>query len=299
MSQLNTACWLPTSLAAQAIDVHPITLKRRRDDGYLKHGVHFRKTGESRNSQYIWNIEKCLEVFDLWKAPNKKIKGGKVMSDLIKSIPDGWKNEKGSVRKPSRLSPGQLVDLLEQALGQDLKWNCLTLEPEFESKLLGENIQNYFHIFLNQKGWTIGKVEAQDALIFAAKKNCYNPVWEWLERIENDSDIYQVNINTIATDFLGTHDPLYDKMLKALLIGTVSRAAERGCKFENRQGKVFSCYCGCIWKTNLNVQRRHQEGGCSYFHRPFLHARKTKEVKVLRLIMQPLFLMKVQANLIL
>ena len=58
------------------------------------------------------------------------------MSDLIKSIPDGWKNEQGFVKKPSRLSPGQLVDLLEQALGQDLKWNCLTLEPEFESKLL-------------------------------------------------------------------------------------------------------------------------------------------------------------------
>ena len=93
------------------------------------------------------------------------------MSDLIKSIPYGWKNEKGSVRKPSRLSPGQLVDLLEQALGQDLKWNCLTLEPEFESKLLGKNIQIYFHIFLNQKGWTIGKVEDQDALIFAAKEN--------------------------------------------------------------------------------------------------------------------------------
>ena len=95
------------------------------------------------------------------------------MSDLIKSIPDGWKNEQGFVKKPSRLSPGQLVDLLEQALGQGLKWNCLTLEPEFESKLLSENIQNYFHIFLNQKGWTIGKADAQDALIFAAKKNSY------------------------------------------------------------------------------------------------------------------------------
>jgi len=51
--------------------------KRRRNEGYLKHGVHFRKTGESRNSQYIWNVEKCLEVFDFWKAPNKKIEGTK------------------------------------------------------------------------------------------------------------------------------------------------------------------------------------------------------------------------------
>ena len=82
------------------------------------------------------------------------------MSDLIKSISDGWKNEKGSVRKSSRLSPSELVDLLEQALGQELKWNCLTLQPEFESILLGEKNQNYFHIFLHQKGWTIGKVEA-------------------------------------------------------------------------------------------------------------------------------------------
>ena len=55
------------------------------------------------------------------------------MSDLIKSIPDGWKNEKGAVKRASQLSPGQLVDLLEQALGQDLKWNCLTLEPEYEN----------------------------------------------------------------------------------------------------------------------------------------------------------------------
>ena len=155
------------------------------------------------------------------------------MSDLIKLIPDGWKNEQGFVKKPSRLSPGQLVDLLEQALGQDLKWNCLTLEPEFESKLLIENIQNYFHIFLNQKGWTIGKADAQDALIFTAKKNSYNPVWEWLEGIKNDSNIYPVNIDSVATDFLGTNDPLDDKMLKAFLIGAVSRAAERGCKFDN------------------------------------------------------------------
>ena len=75
LSQLNNACWLTTSRAAQALGVHPITLKRRRNEGYLKHGVDFRKTGESRNSQYIWNVEKCLEVFDFWKAPNKKIRG--------------------------------------------------------------------------------------------------------------------------------------------------------------------------------------------------------------------------------
>ena len=54
-----------------------------------------------------------------------------------------------------------------------------------------------------------------------------------MEGIENDSNIYPANIDSVATDFLGTNDPLYDKMLKAFLIGAVSRAAERGCKFDN------------------------------------------------------------------
>ena len=155
------------------------------------------------------------------------------MSDLIKSIPDGWKIGKEGSKKSRRLSSGELVNLLFDVLGEKLKWNNLTLEPEFDNGLLGNNIQDYFHIFLNQKGWIIGKVDAQDALICAAKQNSYNPVWEWLLKIEKAPNIYQVNIDSIATDFLGTKDPLYDKMLKAFLIGAVSRAAERGCKFDN------------------------------------------------------------------
>jgi len=155
------------------------------------------------------------------------------MSDLIKSIPDGWSVEKGGSKRSTRLSSGELVNLLLDVIGKKLKWNNLTLEPEYENELLGNNIQDYFHIFLNQKGWNIGKVDAQDALIFTAKKNSYNPVLEYFEDIENDSNIYPVNINSVATDFLGTKDPLYDKMLKAFLIGAVSRSAERGCKFDN------------------------------------------------------------------
>ncbi len=53
-----------------------------------------------------------------------------------------------------------------------------------------------------------------------------------MEGIENDSNIYPVNIDSVATDFLGTNDPLYDKILKAFLIGAVSRAKTRGSKFD-------------------------------------------------------------------
>ena len=204
------------------------------------------------------------------------------MSDLIKSIPDGWSVEKGGSKRSTRLSSGELVNLLLDVIGKKLKWNNLTLEPEYENELLGNNIQDYFHIFLNQKGWNIGKVDAQDALIFTAKKNSYNPVLEYFEDIENDSNIYPVNINSVATDFLGTKDPLYDKMLKAFLIGAVSRAAERGCKFDNMlvlkgpQGIFKSSFFKALlpnpnWFCDTSEQNRkdlfmHLQTCCIYEH---------------------------------
>ena len=69
MNQSNKGAWLTTSRAAQALGVHPVTLRRKRDDGYLKHGFHFRKIGDARNSQYVWNINTVLEAFNSWKAP--------------------------------------------------------------------------------------------------------------------------------------------------------------------------------------------------------------------------------------
>ena len=62
-----------------------------------------------------------------------------------------------------------------------MKWNCLTLEPEFESKLLGENIQNYFHIFLNQKGWTI-RIRNKDIYKIGITQNLKQP----LEQLKPD-----------------------------------------------------------------------------------------------------------------
>ena len=75
LSQPTT--WLNTTRAARALDIHPVTLRRKRNDGYLIEGVHFIKMGDAKNSQYIWNVEKILDVFTLWKAPNNHIGGDK------------------------------------------------------------------------------------------------------------------------------------------------------------------------------------------------------------------------------
>jgi len=71
LSQPNT--WLTTSRAARALDIHPVTLRRKRNDRYLIEGVHFIKMGEAKNSQCIWNVEKILDVFTLWKAPSNQL----------------------------------------------------------------------------------------------------------------------------------------------------------------------------------------------------------------------------------
>ena len=73
LSQLTT--WLNTTRAARALDIHPVTLRRKRNDGYLIEGVHFIKMGDAKNSQYIWNVEKILDVFTLWKAPSNQLGG--------------------------------------------------------------------------------------------------------------------------------------------------------------------------------------------------------------------------------
>ena len=75
MNHSKTGTWLTTSRAARALDIHPVTLRRKRNDGYLIEGVHFIKMGDAKNSQCIWNVEKILDVFTLWKAPSNHLGG--------------------------------------------------------------------------------------------------------------------------------------------------------------------------------------------------------------------------------
>lgn len=57
--------WLPTTLAAQHIGVHPNTLKRRRDShgGYLVSGRDYRYANDSVRSRILWNVENIKEEF--------------------------------------------------------------------------------------------------------------------------------------------------------------------------------------------------------------------------------------------
>ena len=65
-----------------------------------------------------------------------------------------------------------------------------------------------------------------------ARGHSYHPVVEYLEHLERDSSIPPVDLYRLASNYLGTADPLYDEMLAATLIGAVARALDPGCKFD-------------------------------------------------------------------
>ena len=57
--------WLETTEAAQALNVHPCTLKRRRDisGGFLESGTHYRFKTDAKNSPMLWDVAAISQLF--------------------------------------------------------------------------------------------------------------------------------------------------------------------------------------------------------------------------------------------
>ena len=156
------------------------------------------------------------------------------MSNLVKGITDeGWViNETNGSRIPSRLHTGELVNLLIQTYGDRLRLNILTLETELDGIAISDIQKEFLYLSLAQIGWTVGKDAGRDAVDFVAMQTPFDPVNNYLNQIKNDNNIYPIDINTVATEYLKTNNPLYDRMIKVFLLGAVARAKNRGCKHD-------------------------------------------------------------------
>ena len=156
---------------------------------------------------------------------------------LAKTIPNGW------FKKVNKLS-GEIEDTRKIFLSGDLsalfslhyknklRYNYLSLKPEIEGVPLAEDEIENLYVALSERGYTVAKNTAIDALEYAAKRNGYHPVVEHFEQLEKDLKIKEIDLDKVATNYLGTNSKLYDSMLKATLIGLVSRVFNRGCKFD-------------------------------------------------------------------
>lgn len=156
------------------------------------------------------------------------------MADLIlaKEIPMGWRNE-GKEPVSSSMTAGDLSNLLQKVHANKLRFNLLKNAIEVDGRRPSESEIELLHVDLAQMGWLIRKDAAIDAVRHAALRNAYNPVEAYLDTIADSADICPADIDSLASTYLQTRDPLYDAMLAATLIGAVWRTYEPGCKFDS------------------------------------------------------------------
>ena len=148
-------------------------------------------------------------------------------------LSSGFITQNNGDEKSQLLKVGQLTTLLSNQLGEDLKLNLLSGEPEYKKITLPTYFVDNFYIPLSEWGYEMRKTAATDALMYAAGKNSFHPVVDDLERIEKDESIKPIELDKVATNYLGTKDELYDAMFSVWLTALVARAFNPGCKFDN------------------------------------------------------------------
>ena len=156
---------------------------------------------------------------------------------ILKTIPSGWFKKvnkyTGEIEDTRKnFQSGDLSALFSIHYQNRLRFNYLSLKSEIDGEPLADDVIENMYVWLSERGYSVPKNTAIDALHFAAQKNGFHPVVEYLEQIASDPKIQPIDLNTVSTKYLGTNSDLYDSMLKATLIGLVSRVFDRGCKFD-------------------------------------------------------------------
>ena len=131
-----------------------------------------------------------------------------------------------------KLESNELLSLLRQQLGDQLRWNIFTQTIELNQKPI-QHI-DHFYLQLAQQGVKVSKELAADVVHVVALENPHDPVREYLEHVADN--VPAVPIDTLATAYLRPTDQpgsLYDAMLKATLIAAVRRIFEPGCKHDS------------------------------------------------------------------
>lgn len=146
-------------------------------------------------------------------------------------IPEGWIDSKKGKQR-STLNVGDVTVLFLKAFKTTWRFNQLTMLIELDGVPVPDKEIDLLWVTLSLRGWQVAKNAAIDGALAAAYINAFNPVQEYLDRIAADDSIVAADLSKIATTYLDTKDDLYDAMLRATLIGAVSRAYSPGCMFK-------------------------------------------------------------------
>jgi predicted P-loop ATPase len=136
-------------------------------------------------------------------------------------------------------------NLIQATWGDKLRWNILKKCVELDGvKLPLDRIDLEIALACHID---ISKEQAKGIVLKLALVNSYNPVVEYLDSIQNlqtDSSI----LDALASNYLGTTDPLHAALIKRTLISAVARAYDPGCKHDElcilrgNQGQLKSTF---------------------------------------------------------
>ena len=149
---------------------------------------------------------------------------------VVSQLPEGWHGSEQDSRTDLRV--GDLSILLRHHFGERLRFNVLQKRIELDGVVIPPANIELLHVDLSEHGYQVRKEIAMDAIRRVALNNQFNPVQEYLETLESDDGVEPIDLDRVATEYLGTSDPLYDSMLAATLVGAVARTFEPGCKVD-------------------------------------------------------------------
>ena len=155
----------------------------------------------------------------------------------VSLLPEGWNTfiDRDGKEQRTRLAleVGDLSVLLKKALEKRWRFNLLTKKIELDGVAVPVAEIDQLYVALSERGYRIDQSKAKDAAKTAAMANAFHPVTDFLNKVASDGGIAAVDLNSVASTYWNTTDPLYDAMVKATLIGAVRRIFEPGCSRRN------------------------------------------------------------------
>jgi len=138
----------------------------------------------------------------------------------------------GSGSKAIKLETDELIQLIQQQMSERLRFNTYTQKVELDEKPITDIEHRYLEFA--QMGVKVAKELAADSIVYVARKNPYDPVREYLDRVADE--VPPASIDHLASAYLRPGDApgsLYDHMLRCTLIAAVRRVYEPGSKHDS------------------------------------------------------------------
>jgi predicted P-loop ATPase len=134
--------------------------------------------------------------------------------------------------RPAQSKYKQKLNAIRAVWGERLRWNTLKKQVELDGQRLPlDRIDLKVAIDVDID---ISKEQAKGVVLQLAQEHYYSPVVEYLERVAHKHTDVDISIlDTMASRYFGTNDPLHAALMKRTLIAAVARAYEPGCKHDN------------------------------------------------------------------